>query len=207
MIKRLQMTGMVAVLLAAFVVSAEAGPITGTFAFKGHLLPVGGDGSVNGPGSLNPTTGIDFIDLLGIGGPTPGVDGTFQVSSGTGNFSSFVGALGTIKDFSFAQPAAFPMAPLSAFQVVGGVTFDLLTVTVTNQTPYWLSLQGTGIFHRAVFDDTWGSFALKTHWDDNSFEFSARDTIPEPASLLLIGAGLIIGGSLLRRRHLSTRSV
>ena len=178
MIKRL--TGMVAgLLLGACVASAQADTIgLGGFSITGNFLPT--IGSPSEITSLGLATGIDFINLFGSA-PTPGTAGTFLVNSATGSLAGLVGSLGTIQDFSFADPSAFPSTPLGGFESVGGLTFDLMNIAVGMQTASVLTLEGWGVFHMAGFDDTAGTFVLTANGLGNSFSFSASKAVPEPA--------------------------
>jgi hypothetical protein len=201
--KRLKVVWVIAA-LALGVGAAEAGPITGSFSIVGNFLPViSATGDVT---SLGLATGLDFIELVGDT-TTPGTDGEFLVTSANGNFSSLAGQTGTIRDFTFtgAGTTDYPSMPplLSAFQSVGGMTFDLLNVTVVMQDADFLNLSGSGIFHLAGFDATAGTFRFSGNEADGTFSFSASEkstgtTVPEPGSLVLFAVGGLFVGA--RRR-------
>ena len=205
MLKRLRVTMLIGgIVLGASSISAEASPITGGFSITGNFLPV--IGTTGAQTTLGLATGLDFINFFGSAA-TPGVAGTVVVNSGSGNFSSLVGAAGTMRDFSFAGAgsANYPLASLASFQQLGGVTFDLLSVGVVYQSsnPAFLLLSGTGIFHMSGFEDTPGTFDFSGNGTQRSFSFSASQgavAVPESASLLVLATGLLGAAGFMRRR-------
>jgi hypothetical protein len=186
-------------MLTVFVASSEATPIQGAFSIFGNYLPVAGSPAL--VTTLDLATGVDFINLFGST-PTPGVPGAFLVSSANGDFSSLVGHAGLIQDLTFAPPGAFSSTPISGFESVFGMTFDLLSVTAAIQTSDVLFLNGSGVFHLAGLDATPGTFKLTANGADGTFSFSASDatTVPEPSTLLLIAGGVVVAGYGRRRR-------
>jgi hypothetical protein len=68
----------------------------------------------------------------------------------------------------------------------------------------------TAIFHLAGFDATTGTFNFSTNGSGGTFSFSASNgatPVTEPASLVILGSGMLFGaGSLRRRWHARTAS-
>jgi hypothetical protein len=206
MVKPQRLVGLVgAVLLGASVVAVEAAPIQGGFSITGNFLPV--IGATGATTTLGLATGLDFIDFFGSAA-TPGVAGNVAVNSASGDFGTLAGATGTIKDLTFsgAGSASYPTASLLSFQnyPAAALTFDLLAVAVVFQTPDFLVLSGSGVFHLAGFSDTNGTFNFSGNGASSTFSFSASQgattAVPEPASLLALAVGLFAGGGYLRRR-------
>ena len=195
---RLKLAGMIAgVLLTGLATSSEAGPLTGAFSITGNFLAVN---NLAAPSSLLDATGIDFISFAGSV-PTPGVEGDFFVNSAKKDFASLLFKTGKIKDFSFGGGLAFPTTPLIWFQSVGGVTFDLLSIAVVQQTADFLLLSGQGTFSKSGFDPTYGIFNLSANGFDGTYTFSASEGTPEPATLLLLGGGVITAAVARRRQR------
>jgi len=199
---RAKVVGAIAALVMAVSVStAQAAPISGSFSMSGNFLPLD---SLGGLGtSLDLAAGLDFISLVGST-PSPGTPGEFFVNSAKGDFTSLVGQTGSIQDLMFA-PGLF--APITGFQTVGGLTFDLLSIVPVIQTADFLLLSGSGILHYAG-NTANGTFKFSGNGDDGTFSFSASEgttTVPEPGSLMLMAAGLAVV-SMSRRRPTSSVS-
>ena len=197
MFTRLRMALLVAgIALAVGASPAQATPISGSFSITGNFLPVSGGSVVD---SLDLATAIDFIDLYGST-PTPAVDGEFYVNQAKGDFAPLVNTKGAIKDFSFGLGG---FSPVASFQTLSDFTFNLLSITVVMQTPDFLVLSGSGLFQRAGFDNTTGTFKLTANGYDGTYSFSASEgasPVPEPSTLLVMLGAVAIAATTLRNR-------
>jgi hypothetical protein len=190
--------------------AAEASPITGAMSISGNFKPV--NGVTGTTTTLGLATGLDFIALIGSTS-TPGVAGQFVVNSASGMLTSYLGGTGQIKDFSFSGTGStsFPTlsVPLISFQSISGLTFTLTSITTVFQMPGFnlLALTGTGILKMANYEDTAATFDFTANGAGSTFSFSASNgaQVPEPASLALLGGGLLAAAATLSRRRRTVR--
>jgi hypothetical protein len=208
---RKTLVGLTAALLVSLsAVAAHAGPIQGSFIFGGLFRPVLGTTPVSG---FQNATGIDFLNFDGSSGAGTG---QFAVVGGFGDFAALTNTSGTIRDFSFAGPgsAQYPTVPLVGFEslMAGNLRFDLLNISVQQQTADSIWLKGSGVFNWAGFDATAGEFELLGGSLGTRISFygglqgsdpGAPLPTPEPTSMMLFGSGIAALGAAVRRRQKS----
>jgi|SRR5215469_10110703 len=124
-------------------------------------------------------------------------DGPAFVLIGTGSFLPDVGSTFPIHNLTFAAPG------IDLFATGSGISMDLVSLSVIQNSTNFLNILGTADMMQAGFDTTLYSYSLTATRPDgvSSFTLTAVPAVvPEPSTLILCGSALLAAAVVLQRR-------
>jgi hypothetical protein len=176
--KMIMIFGLVLTLTASMTLSAGATMITGAISFSG-------------------TAAYNDSDLLAANQFAGITNAVVSGTGGEGDYSSVVaGTSVTVEPFTFRGPNAtvIPFQLWSFSSRGNAFSFDVTSLSIFSNSRDTIALRGAGSAFITNFEDTPGTWNISANRAGGTASFSSSaevTAVPEPATMFLLGSGLI----------------